>query len=231
MATRLDAITTAYMLATSKSNLPAIGSSKRDLLTNLAVKFYRDWQTEPNTEWDSLYQVIGAGTVTATDTFNLDTAINFISKLEGNCVRVLCTDGTTYLDFTTVKPQQLYQYRYQNAVAHVVINGTHKLKFSKVFTSSDQAFGGAIQVPAIIKLDDITSDTSNILIDQPNWLDERIAAQYAYSFKSLRDMYPDLLDMANETMQSMKAANGSGNESTSDNIDYFATMGNVGIDY
>ena len=229
MATRLDAITTGYMLATGKTTLPAVGTAKRDLLTNLAVKFYRDWQTEPDTEWKSLYQLIGAGTVTATDEFDLDTDINFISKQPGNNVRVLTTAGQ-YIDYEAVKPQQLYQYRNSNAVAHVIEDGVHKLRFSKPFTSTDAAFGGTIQVPAIIKLDDITSDSSEILIDQPEWLGERIAAQYAYSFKSLRDLYDDLRNMANERLSSMKAANGSGSESYNTGIDYFALAGNVGLD-
>jgi hypothetical protein len=58
---RSEAITEAYMLATGKSvGVTAIPTAKRNLLTALAVKFYRDWQTEPGTEWDSLYDVIGA---------------------------------------------------------------------------------------------------------------------------------------------------------------------------
>lgn len=230
MATRLDAITTGYMLATSKSTLPATGTSKRDLLTNLAIKFYRDWQTETDTEWESLYQLIGAGTVTATDTFDLDTEINFISKEYGNGVRVLLSSGQ-YINFKTVKPQELYQNRYVNAVAHVVSDNVHSVKFSRPFVSTDQAFGGTIEVPAIIKLDDITSDSSELLIDNSEWLGERIAAQYAFSFKSLRDMYPDLLAQANETMTGMKLANGSGTESYNTGIDYFATQGNVGDCY
>lgn len=231
MATRLDAITDGYTFATGKTTLPAAGTAKRELLTALAIKFYRSWQTEPDTEWDSLYQLVGAGTVTATDEFDLDTDINFISKREGNNVRILISGSTdNYINYTTVKPQQLYQYRTGNYCAHVVEDGTHKIRFSRAFVAADQAIGGTIQVPAVIKLDDITSDTSEILIDNPEWLGKRIAAQYAFSFKSLRDMYDDLLALANEDMVSMKAGNTSGNESYNTGIDYFALNGNVGIE-
>lgn len=209
---RLEAITEAYLLCTSKTTLPAIGTAKRNQLTALARKFYRDWQTEPDTEWQSLYQDITAGTVSATDTFELDTEINFISKQDGNYINI---DGT---DFTAVKPQQLYQYRYANAVAKVADNS---IKFSKPFTADSPLLGKTINVPAIIKLDDITSDTSEILIDNPSWLPARIAAQYAYSYKSLRDMYDDLLAIANEHMISMKNANTSGNESYNTGVNYF----------
>lgn len=228
--TRLQSTTEAYLLATGKTALPATGTAKRDLLTNLAIMFYRSWQTEPDTEWQSLYQAVGAGTVTATDSFDLDTDINFISKLPGNYVRVKTTTGQ-YISFESVKPQQLFQYRLGNYVSHVVVDGVHKIKFSKPFITGDQAIGGTIQIPAIIKLDDITSDSSEVLIDIPGWLSKRVAAQYAYSFKATRDMYDDLLALANEDMVSMKASNTSGNESYNTGINYFESLGNVGNDH
>lgn len=224
--TKLEAITTAYLLATGKTTLPT--GNKLAQLNALAEKFYRDWQVEPDTEWQSLYQTVGAGTVTATDEFDLDTDINFISKEQGNYVRVLTSAGQ-YIDYPVVKPQQLYQHRLVPAVAHVVEDGTHKIRFSRAFTADDTAFGGTIQVPAIIKLDDITSSSSEILIDQPEWLAERVAAQYCYSYKSLRDMYDDLINLANEHMMSMKVQNGSGNESLNTGINYFESMSNIGI--
>lgn len=226
--TRLECITNAYLLAAGKATLPT--GNKLAQLNALAIKFYRDWQVEPDTEWNSLYQVVSAGTVTATDTFDLDTEINFISKQEGNYVRIKTTDGQ-YISYQTVKPQQLYQYRTANAVAHIVTDGVHQVKFSKPFVAGTQPIGGTIEVPAIIKLDDLTSDSSEVLIDQPEWLSERVAAQYAYSYKSTRDMYDDLLALANEHMISMKAANTSGTESYQTGIDYFALNGNVGFDY
>lgn len=223
MATRLDAIATGYLLATGKTTLPAAGSVKRDLLTNLAIKFYRDWQTETGVEWESLSQDISAGTATAgNDTFDLAEEINFISKDENNYVVI------NEQKYKVVSVRQLSKYRYSRAVAHIVVDGTHSIKFSQEFTSDDPVVGEEILVPCIIKLDDITSDSSEVLIDQPEWLGERIAAQYAYSFKSLRDMYDDLLALANDRMNSMKAANTIGTESYSTDIDYFATLGNVG---
>lgn len=232
--TRETAITDAYMYATGKSvAIGSIPSAKRNLLTSLAIKFNRDWQTENGIEWDSLYSVVSAGTVTATNQFTLATPINFVStdkQRENNKVRVLCADGVTYVEFMSVKPSELYSNRYRNAVAHVASSGVDSVKFSRAFTTSDQAYGGTIQVPAITKLGDLTTDASTVYIDNPEWLPWRMAAQYAYSYKSLRDMYPDLLDKANELMTGMIGRNISGNESTSTGVDYFATMGSVGLD-
>jgi hypothetical protein len=54
MSTKLDAMTMGYTLATGKTTIPASGTAKRSLLDSLAVKFYRDWQTETGVEWESL---------------------------------------------------------------------------------------------------------------------------------------------------------------------------------
>lgn len=232
--TLLDAITEAYLLTTKKATPPAVGTAKRSQLTSLAIKFYRDWQTEPGMEWDSLYEVMGTtgtGLTTATDTFTLDAAVHFLPKgeqLELNCVRVRYGDADAYQyrDYTIVKPSQLHLNRLNDAVA--LISPT-QIKFSRAFTEDDPDFGGTLEVPVITKLTDLSDDDDEILIDQPKWLAERVAAQYALSYKSLRSLYPDLLDLANETMTSMKLANGTGNESTSTGVDYFAGMGNVGI--
>ena len=221
--TRLEAITEAYLIATGKTTLPAEGSSKRNKLTGLAKKLYRDWQVEKGVEWSSLYAVVSGGTVSATDTFELDTDINFISKQEGNFVRIR-TAPNSYVNYILCKPQQLYQYRDGNYVAKVADNS---VKFSKAFTASDSVFGGTIEVPAIIKLDDINSDTSEILIDNPQWLPARLAAQYVFNDRQLNYLYDDLLADANDMMQGMIDQNGTLSDSYNTGIDYFSSMGSV----
>lgn len=224
---RLECITEAYVICTGKSTLPT--GTKRDKLNNLAKKLYRDWQTEPGMEWESLYSVVGAGTVTATDTFALDTEINFIStsqQRQDNLVRIRygTSPNYSYAYYKSVPYGQLHRHRDTNAVSKVTDNS---IKFSKAFTSTSEVFGGTIQVPAIIKLDDLTADTSEILIDNPAWLPARLAAQYVLTDTQLNYLYQDLLDQANELMLGMKIANGTGNESYSSGVDYFASMGNV----
>lgn len=221
MSTRLDAITTGFFLATAKTTLPPVGDPKRLLLTSLAVKFYRDWQTETGVEWESLSRIVSAGTASVTQVqYDLTEEINYISKDKNNHVRI--NDQL----FRVVTVAQLTRYSATDAVAHVVEDGQHSLRFSRPFTVGSPLISKAISVPAVIKLEDITSDSSEVLIDQPEWLGERVGAQYAFSFKSTRDMYDDLLSMANDRMNSMKTNNNTGQESYSDGVDIFATMGN-----
>lgn len=218
--TVLEAITDAYLLATGKSTLPTSGSAKYDRLFNLAKKFYRSWQKEKGTDWDSLYEVVGAGTVTATDTFEIDTEIIKVSQRKGDYIRIVCTNGNT-IPFKLVPASKLYEDRYANVVAKIGLN----LKFSRTFSATDQEFGGTVEVPAYIKLDDLASESDDVLIDDPDWLPVVIAAQYVLSDAQLSYQYPDLLQQAQDLMDGMKLANNPQEETYTSDEDYF----NVGL--
>lgn len=212
-----DTLENAYLLATGKATLPDTGSAKYNRLLALSKKFYRDWQNEPGVDWNSLYQLVGAGTVTATDTFDLDTEILRVSQKPGDYVRVLCTDDN-YSDFETVPASELYNNKYAKAVAHIGLT----VKFSSAFTTTSQEYGGTIYVPAYIRLDDLTSVNDEILIDNPDWLANIVASQYVLTDAQLNYMYPDLLAQANNLMGAMKLANQSQTESYNTGTDMFS---------
>ncbi len=216
--TLLEAITEGYLLATGKSTLPSSGSSKYNRLIALAKKCYRDWQTETGVEWNSLYEVVSAGTVTATDEFELDEEVNKLSQREGDNIRIV-TDENQYYDYKYISPSRLYAYRYNKAVALIA---EKRLRFSRGFTSSDPEFGSTISVPASIKLDDLVNLTDEILIDNPAWLPVMIAVHYVQSDAQLQYKYPDLLAHANDLMNGMKLANGSPDSTYSTGEDYFS---------
>lgn len=221
--TRAQAIDDAYLLATGKYPAPTTGS-KRNRLTALAKKFYRDWQTEPGEEWDILSSDVSAGTVTATDTFELDEEINYISKKLDTLVRIeVSPTNTTY--YRVVPASDLSKYAGQNVVAQM---STTEIKFATAFPANSPLLGGTIKVPAILKLEDLDSDSSEVLIINPAWLPARMAAQYVMTDNQLSDLYPDLLDQANELMRGMKQANDPASPTTSTGIDYFGSLGNVG---
>ncbi len=217
---RLEALQEAYTLATGKSTLPT--GTKLDKLVTLTRKAYRDWQTEPDTEWQSLYTVVSAGSVTATDTFELDTEINFISQEVTDPVRIK-KDGQ-YQTYAVVRPQQLYGLREERAVAKTADNA---IRFSHPFRPDDQFIGGSIEVPAIIKLDDLVRDNDEVLVDNPAWLPAKVAALYVLNDSQLNYLYSDLNDLANELMSGMKERNDSSADSYNTGIDYFGALGNV----
>lgn len=212
-----DAMAQAYLLATGKSTLPAAGSTKYQRLYNLCIKFYRDWQTEPGVDWNSLYGLTNAGTVTATDTFDLQDEVIKVSQRDGDFIRILVTSPNGYRNFTLVPASQLYQNRYTTAVAKV----GQTIKFSRAFTSTDPEFGKTIIVPAFLKLDDLEGLDDEVLIDNPAWLPVVVAAQYVLPDAQLSYQYPDLLEQAQDIMDGMKLANNTQADSYNTGQDFF----------
>lgn len=229
MSTRLDAITTAYTLATGKTTLPATGTTKRDRLTALCTVAYEEIQQA--LEWDWLYEVVSAGTVTATDEFTLAEDVWKITtgdKHELNNVRITYDDQ--YVEFKLVAASALYRNRMNRVVARTADN---KITFGAAFTADDAEFGGTIQVPAIRKLDALTTDADDILIgfngQDAAWLPKRLSALYVRTDSQLNYLYDDLNDEATAYFLGMVDRNGTGTDSTSTGVDYFATMGSVGV--
>jgi hypothetical protein len=199
--TILECMTDAYLLATGKPTLPAQGSTKYNRLYALAKRLHRRWQVEPDVDWNSLYAIVGAGTVTETDTFDLDTDIHKISQRPGDYVYI-SKNGANYL-YKLVDASELGRYRY--AVCVALIGQT--LKFSRPFTATDQVFGGTINVPAYVKLNEIESIDDDVLVDDPDWLAAAVAQYYVMPDSEMNYMLPDLQDQANELMTSMIQAN------------------------
>lgn len=198
-----QAIAKAFLHAQRKATPPASGTSKYNALLAIADSMQKLWATEPGIEWDSLYQLVQlAATVTATDTFALGTTINDLSQREGDYV--LVTNGTNTSEYRIINPNQLYQYRYEAAVARIGTN----LKFSKAFAATDSVIGYNIKVPAVVYVADITAGTDIIAVDDPMWLCYMMAAEFARNDVVKQGQYDNLLALADQHMQRMKQANG-----------------------
>lgn len=221
--TILEAMSQAYLLATGKSTLPAVGSTKYGRLYGLAVKFHKDWCYEPGVDWASLYQIVSAGSVTATDTFELasDNLVIRLSQRERDYVIINTTSNQ--FRYTIKNPSNLDASRYDNVVTRV----GQSIKFSKPFVSTDQMFGGAILAPAYVELDDITSVSDDVQIDNSQWLPVVVSAQYVLSDAQLSYQYPDLIEQAKTIMDGMKLNNTSSGDTYSTGENYF----DVGIGY
>lgn len=197
----------AYLAAQRKATPPASTTTKYATLLGLVDAAQDDWQTEPGIEWNSLYELVSNGTVTATDTFDLDDSIRYVSKRDGDFVTL--TNGTNTQEVLLVNPDQLYSNRYNFACAQI----GRTLKFSKAFTASSTTFGYTIKIPAIIYCDDITAGSSAIQCDDPMYLAYMVAAEFIRTDVVKGGQYNNLLGKAAERMDKMKQDNGSQNDS------------------
>lgn len=207
-----DSITDTYLKAVGKATPPTAGTSKYTRIVGLLDFYQRRWAREPGVDWNSLYNPeFSLGTVTATDTFDIDTSsIRKLSDREGDSVRIVWTDGVGYTDYDIVDHQTLKDYSFgvnkESPIGFYCAQIGSTLVFNHTFTSNDPQFGGDIQVPCYVFPDEINSDnpdTDEIQVDDPDWLSTRVAAEYVRNDITRRQRYPELIAEANEMMQRM----------------------------
>lgn len=204
--TLADLIAKSYLAATGDVSTLSPTDNDYKKLLSIANTTIHDWATEPGVDWASLYDpAVQIGTISATDTYDLDDSIRVISQKEGDSVRIVdASDSTKHYDYQTVEPNSLKRYSQGNYCARV----GSTLKFNKIFSSTDKEYGGSIYVPAYITPDDLANPTDDVPVDDPNWLVYMTAAEYVRSDIVLRDQYPNLIAKATNAMEGMKEANG-----------------------
>jgi hypothetical protein len=211
-----EAITDTYMLATGKPTAPASGTRKYNQIVGLLDYFQRRWGRQKGVDWNSLYDpAFSLGTVTATDTFDIDTSsIRKLSGREGDSVRIVWDDGTSYTDYTIVAHDKLKDYSWgvdkDSPKGFYCARIGGQLVFNHEFTSDDSQYGGEIFVPCYVFPDSINSDnpdTDEVQVDDPDWLTTRAAAEFVRNDITRRARYPELKDDAQEIMDRMRDDN------------------------
>lgn len=154
------------------------------------------WAKEAN--WTSLYQVVPIGTVSATDTYELDDTLRVLSDNPDDYIQIV-TDTQT-INYTLVAPSELKRYDSGNYCAKV----GSSLQFNKVFTSDSPEYGGTINVPGYLYPDHLTKATDIVPVDDPNWLVQKTAADWVLTDITQKANYEPLLDAATNLMVAMK---------------------------
>lgn len=235
-----DAVADVYLRATAKTTTLTTGT-KYNRIIRLLNFYQRRWANEPGVDWNSLYNpAFSLGTVTNTDSFDIDTSsIRKFSSRQGDIVRIVWTDGVGYTDYDIVDANKLKDYSYgvhkENPLGWYCTQIGSQLVFNHKFISTDPQYGGEIFVPCYVYPDDITTtatDSSEVQVDDPDWLVTRVAAEYVRNDITRRQRYPELLVEANEIMGRMK----DDNEGQLDTVDhpwtpFSGTHGNWGGNY
>lgn len=203
-------ITRAWIEAKAKGTPPAAGTPKYSVLLALVDTEQKNWEDEPDVEWDSRYAVVNSGTISTTDTYTLDPSIRYISKREGDYVYLKSADGTQVKPVRLVRPNQLYEHRLDSCYAAQI---GRTLKFSQAFDASSQYIGYSLNVPGYTYCDDIVDGTTLIQCDRPMFLAYMVAASYARNDLVKVGQYQNILDKATQLMDKMKSENG-GQEDT-----------------
>lgn len=209
-----DALADTYLKATGKTTTLTSGT-KFNKIIGLLNFYQRRWAREPGIDWNSLYNpAVSLGTVTATDTFDIDTSsIRKLSDREGDTVRIVWSDGVGYTDYDIVDHDALKDHYYgpnkENPRGWYCAQMGNQLVFNHTFISTDAQYGGEIFVPAYTFADAIvsTSMDDEVQVDDPDWLILRCAAEYVRTDLTRQNQFSNLLSEANEAMARMKADN------------------------
>lgn len=206
LSTVSDVIELAYQHAKGKPTPPAVGTTKYNSLLLLCNSLQKQWAAEPDVEWNSLYSVTTIGTISATDTFAIPSTVDYISKRVTD--PVFTTNGTSRVDYTLVKPQELYINNADKVVAHEGGN----LVFPSAFTSDSQDFGWTLKAPCILRVNDIDDGADAVQVDDPMWLVWMVAADFVRNDLVRTNQYERLVTYAQDVMRKMKQRNQSQNE-------------------
>jgi len=210
-----EAVADVYLRATGKTTTLTTGT-KFNKIIGLLNHYQKKWSRESGIDWNSLYNAgLSIGTVTATDTFGLDTnAIRKISDREGDCVRIVWSDGVGYTDYLVVPHDYLKDYYYgpnkENSTGFVCTQIGKDLVFNHTFTTLDPQYAGEIFVPSYTFADPIVSTAmdEDVQVDDPDWLVVACAAEYVRTDLTRQSQHPFLIQEANAIMERMKDDNG-----------------------
>lgn len=216
--TTAEFVASVYLKSTGEVSTLTSSDSDYTKIVQIGNMQIDAFANEQDSDWETLYDPgVTNGTITATDTFDLDNSINKISNQADDFVQVTHTDGTTITNYQTVPARRLKTYTEGRYCARV----GKTLKFNKVFTALDPEFGGTLTVPAYLYPSHLVKATDVVPVDNPQWLVVITAAQWVQTDVTLSQNYPALVNEANSLMVAMKQANNA-QEATVD-------LGQVGI--
>lgn len=169
----------------------------------IANRYIDTWMAEPGVDWESTYALTNIGSVSSTDTYDLDDSIYRVSNDAGDPVRINHSDGQGYTDYNLVAANQMKRYRGGNYCSRI----GKSIKFARPFTATDPQYGGTVEIPGYVKPDYLVKDNDEIAIDDFNWLILTTAAELTRPDLTQAQNYSLLIAEANNAMAGMKAAN------------------------
>lgn len=147
--------------------------------------------------WTSLYEIVPIGTISTTDTYELDSSIRVLSRDPDDYIQIVTSTQT--INYTLVAPSELKRFPGGNYCAKV----GSSLQFNKVFTSDSPEYGGTINVPAYTYPSHLVKATDTVPVDDPNWLVQKTAADWVLTDVTQKVNYEPLLDAAADLMTAM----------------------------
>ena len=177
---------------------PTEGSDKWNRAVAIINRKLREWATDSETSWASLFEERTVGTFSTTQTVTLATDVHKLSDY----VYLLDADDRER-QFTVIKPQQRKDF-----TEAVYVSGNPKvLTFVDTISASDSFIGADIIVPLFKLPEALSSASDTVIVDSTEWLTYAVAAELARNDPAKDDQFGNLIGLANELYQQMKDNN------------------------
>ena len=183
---------------------PAVGTVDHTSWLSVANRKQNEWARDGKQTRASLFEIRNIGTVAVGSTsFDLDEIVLPADK-------VTVTVGTVVTDYTICKPQERDSF---TQACYISGRDPQVLTFTDKFVSGGAGIGGTINIAAYWLPETLTSATSIVSVDDPNWLVYSLAAENAFNELTYSDKYPELVAKANNLYQQMSSNNRRGTSS------------------
>lgn len=192
-----------HLKAVGKASVLVATDTKWIKIVAIANRQIRKW--ERLNDWNSLYDPrYEVGTVSATDTFELDDEVRKISDTQGDPIRLVdSTDSAVYSDYDIVTADRIKSYASGSYAAQQGRN----LVFNASFPADSNLIGRTILLPVYLYADLLTGPNSEVPVDDPEWLITMTAAEYIRNDITKQNQYPNLVAEANEILEKMMEDN------------------------
>jgi hypothetical protein len=182
------------------SKTPLAGSEKYATALAIANRKIKEWATDPNNKWASLFEVRTVDTVDATTpTYTYDLPTDFYAS--SDFAEIIKTDGSR-VEYPITLPQKRNLYNQA-----LYISGRNPKKITFANTIDTGLNGGDLNVAAYYIPADLVNSTDVIPVDSPEWLIYATAAELARNDAAKDDQFPNLAGIANDLYRKMVEAN------------------------
>lgn len=176
------------------SSVPAAGTEKYNRIVNIANRKQREWAQDSNIDWPSRYERRDAGSLSVNQqVYDIDDDILRLSDF----VRLTAPNGNK-INVAVIKPQT-----FSTVYSGVYMFGANPRQLKFIQTIDSSYTGYTMTLPCYTMPPDMTTSTSFVYVDDPQWLVYAVAAELARNDYSKEEQYSNLRGDANDLYTKM----------------------------
>ena len=221
-STLIDEVYRAYR-GKGASRTPAWGTEKANTALSIANRKQREWATDPNNRWASLFEVRDVSPVIATNTPTYDLDDDFM--FPSDYAMVTRTSGSLS-QYPIITPQRRNLYE-----QGLYISGRSPKQVTFSQTIDTGLSGGTLAIPGYYMPADMVNASDTVAVDSPEWLIYITASELARNDAAKDDQYVNLVNQANDLYRKMIDNNNGGAFLQPFNIANNMPQINDGLDY